>query len=124
MSNEGSRVVQFIHTEINDDLIISFALCIADDPTDVESLTLLRTPKYEVLLEEQDRGVKVSFELEDEGFLKEFAFDRAAGTVHLRTSKSTFKVDVRRVTTVDITEMLKILMLMNFDSRLKISGLE
>ena len=42
------ETVAFITTETGDDLIVSFAVCPTDDdPTEVESLTLLRTPKYE-----------------------------------------------------------------------------
>ena len=118
------RTVSFIHTENKDDLIVSFALCVADDPTDVESLTLLRTPKYEMFLEERERGVKVSLELEEKGFLKEVAFDRDGAAVHLRTSECSFEVDLKRVARVEIKEMLKVLKLMNFDGRLKISGLQ
>jgi hypothetical protein len=124
VTNKAIRTASFIHTEIKDDLIISFALCIADDPTNVESLTLLRTPKYEVFLEERERGVKVSLELEEKGLLKEVAFDRDAAAVHLTTSECSFEVDLGRVSTVDITEMLKVLKLMNFDRRLEISGSE
>ena len=117
------RTVSFIHTESKDDLIVSFALCLADDPTDVESLTLLRT-KYEVFLEERERGVKVSFELEEKGLLKEVAFHRDAATVHVRTSECSFELDLRSVERVEIKDMLKVLKLMNFDGRLEISELQ
>lgn len=115
------RTVSFIHTETKDDLIVSFALCVGDDPTDVDSLTLLRTPKYEVFLEERERGVKVSLELEEKGLLKEVAFDRNAAVVHLTTSECSFDVDVRTVESGEIKDMLKVLELMNFDGRLAIS---
>ena len=124
MVNEAMKTVSFIHTEIKDDLIVSFALCVADDPTDVESLTLLRTPKYEGFLEERERGVKVSLELEEKGFLKDVAFDQNGAAVHLRTSECGFELDLRRVASVDIKDMLKVLKLMNFDGRLEISGLQ
>ena len=124
MTNEPMRTVRFIHTENEDDLIVSFALSIADDPTDVESLTLLRTPKYEVFLDERERGVRVSFELDEKALLKEFAFDRDAATVLLRTSEGIFEVDLRSVSRAEITEMIKVLKLMNFDRRIEISGLE
>ena len=45
-------LVAFITAEMGDDLIVSFAICKPDDPTDIESLTILRTPKYEVFLDE------------------------------------------------------------------------
>jgi hypothetical protein len=115
------RTVSFINTETEDDLIVSFALCVGDDPTEVDSLTLLRTPKYEVFLEEGERGVKVSLEVEDKGLLKEVSFDRNAAVVHLKTSECSFDVDVRTVEGDQIKDMLKVLELMNFDGRLAIS---
>jgi len=124
MANEAIRTVNFIHTEIKDDLIVSFALCLDDDPSNVESLTLLRTPKYEGYLEERDRGVKVSFELEEKGLLKEVAFDQNTPAVYLRTSECRFELDLSRVGSIDINDMLKVLKLMNFDGRIEISGLQ
>ena len=118
------KTASFIHTEIGDDLIVSFALSVADDPTDVESLTLLRTPKYEVLLEDQERGVKVSLELEEKGLLEQIVFDQDQAAVHLRTRESSFEVDLRSVERSDINEMLMVLKLMNFDGRFEISGSE
>ncbi|MEA3090591.1 MAG: hypothetical protein QOJ04_1933, partial [Caballeronia sp.] len=44
------ETVAFISTENGDDLIVSFAVIDPADPTEIESLTLLRTPKYEHLL--------------------------------------------------------------------------
>ena len=117
------RTVSFIYTKIEDDLIVSFALSLADDPTDVDSLTLLRTPKYEVFLEEQERGVKVSLELEDKGLLREVAFHQDAATVHLRTSECDFELDLSGVENADIKHAQTVLKLMNFDGRLKISEL-
>jgi hypothetical protein len=56
--------VSFITIEEGDDLIVSFAVA-GDFPGDVLSLTLLRTPKYEFILEPDERRVSVSWE-EDE----------------------------------------------------------
>ena len=65
------EAVSFITTEDSDDLIVSFALE-DDEPGEVVSLILLRTPKYESLLPEDERGVSVShevdFEDEDQNF--------------------------------------------------------
>ena len=57
--------VAFISCETGTDLIVSFAVCNPEDPTEVESLTLMRTPKYEGLLYERERGATVSFEREE-----------------------------------------------------------
>ncbi|MFB0552090.1 MAG: hypothetical protein ACETWQ_02145 [Phycisphaerae bacterium] len=51
----------FITNEDGDDLIVSFAIP-ADEFGDVKSLTLLRTLKYEFIMDESERGVNVSFE--------------------------------------------------------------
>ena len=118
------RTVNFIYTKIEDDLIVSFALSVADDPTEVHSLTLLRTPKYEVFLEEQERGVKVSLELEDKGLLREVAFHQGRARVHLRTSECSFELDLSNVEADDIRNARTVLKLMNFDGRLKISELQ
>ncbi|MCX5885853.1 MAG: hypothetical protein NT096_08095 [Proteobacteria bacterium] len=56
------KQASFIHTEDGDDLIVSFVIA-GDDPIgpeDVKSLTLIRTPKYEFLLSDDERGVTVS----------------------------------------------------------------
>ena len=52
--------VDFITTERGDDLIVSFAIVAGDFPGDILSLTLLRTPKYEFILDPDERGVSVS----------------------------------------------------------------
>jgi hypothetical protein len=67
------KLSQFISTENGDDLIVSFAVIDPADPTEIESLTLLRTPKYEHLLADWERGVSVSFEryVEDDDELLE-----------------------------------------------------
>ena len=54
--------VAFITSETGDDLILSFAVQCPDDPSEIESLILTRTPKYEFIFEEHERGVRVSFE--------------------------------------------------------------
>ena len=53
---EQRELVAFITVQTGQDLIVSFAVVQPDDPTDVESLTILRRPKYEVILEEWERG--------------------------------------------------------------------
>jgi hypothetical protein len=63
--NHGPKMMEtvaFISTENGDDLIVSFAVIDPVDPTEIESLTLLRTPKYEHVLGDCERGVSVSFE--------------------------------------------------------------
>jgi hypothetical protein len=115
----------FIQTESEDDLIVSFAILNGDDPGDVLSLTLIRTPKYEGVLDESERGVHVSFErvAEDEDdFLEAVDFDQQAAKVRLKTTRRRYAVDVRIVESGEIEEMKKLFRLMNFDGRFKITG--
>ena len=53
--------VDFITTETGDDLIVSFAIC-REEPGQVRSVLLLRTPKYELFMDAAERGVYVSDE--------------------------------------------------------------
>ena len=116
------ETVAFISAEAGDDLIVSFAVYPTDDPTEVESLTLLRTPKYELFLEDWGRGVKVSFELDDGGLLEELSFDPPAATVRLKTRNTTYELDVRRVDPEDLEAMCAVLRKMNFDKKVQLSG--
>jgi len=53
--------VAFITATTGDDLIVSFAVQDPEDPLAIESLTLVRRPKYEFIFEEHERSVRVSF---------------------------------------------------------------
>ncbi len=57
--------VNFITTQQEDDLIVSFTVA-GDSPGDILSLTLLRTPKYELILDSDERGISVSWEEDDD----------------------------------------------------------
>src|SRR6266702_152787 len=83
------ETVAFISTENGDDLIVSFAVIDPADPPEIEILTLLRTPKYEHLLADWERGVSVSFERyveDDEELLEELHLDRKSAGVRLTTN--------------------------------------
>lgn len=55
------RDVSFITTEEEDDLIVAFAIPVSDQGY-VSSLILLRAPEFEHFLDENERGVNVSYE--------------------------------------------------------------
>ena len=61
MTSRKPEVVGFVTTEDGDDLVVSFALE-GDEPGEVVSLILLRTPKYESLRPDEERGVSVSYD--------------------------------------------------------------
>src|ERR1700723_3088710 len=100
-TREPRELVAFITVQTGQDLIVSFAVCEPDDPSDIESLTILRTPKYEVFLEERERGASVSFRRDLEGdetvLLREVFYAPDEKYITLRTSHQTYKLDVRKV---------------------------
>ena len=59
--NRPPTPVSFMTNESGDDLIVSFAVD-QDAPDEVLSVILMRTPKFEHLLDATERGVRVSHE--------------------------------------------------------------
>ena len=119
------ETVAFISTENGDDLIVSFAVIEPADPTEIDSLTLQRMPRYEHLLEDRERGVRVSFERyleDDDELLEEFDLDRKSGVVRLTTSLRKYALDVRKVDEGEIEAMRQVLARMNYDRRIRLTG--
>jgi len=107
----------FITIEDGDDLIVSFAIPLGE-PGDVKSLTLLRTPKYEFILDESERGVTVSFDdfADDENeVVKQVVVE--GDVVTITTNFRTYRVSVRDVDDVEIEQCKRILKKMNYDGR-------
>ena len=120
--------VSFISSELDDDLIVSFAVQTPKDPTEIESLTLLRTPKYELLLDPDERGVSVSFERlragDDEGdLLQEVSYSERDATVELKTAARHYRLDVRKVDPEELADMREVFRKMNFDGRFRLIGM-
>lgn len=119
-------LVAFISTESGLDLIVSFAVCCREDPVEIESLTVMRTPKYESILDERERGASVSFEREvddERGLLRAVAYLPQDHLVTLRTDKSSYELDVRKVDPTEMASMRRVFRLMNFDSRIELTGM-
>lgn len=117
--------VTFITTESGDDLILSFAVQDLEDPSEIESLILLRTPKYEFIVEEHERGVSVSFERyadEEDDYLKAVEYLEAERTVRLKTLAREYELNVRKVDAAELKQMRQILRKMNYDRKFQTSG--
>ena len=117
--------VAFITTESGDDLIVSFAVQCLEDAPAIESLILIRTPKYESLVDEDERGVSVSFERYDEredDYLEAIEYLDAEKIVRVRTSLNQYDLDVRRVGAKELKQMRQVLRKMNYDHKFKASG--
>lgn len=106
--------VAFITTEDGDDLIVSFALS-QGEPGEIRSLILLRTLKYEFLLDESERGVSFSDEayLEEEDWVRSIEFSHE--TIRIETQYHDYTLDVSRVEARELKQAERILRKMNFD---------
>jgi hypothetical protein len=121
--------VMFITTEGGDDLIVSFAVQSRDDPMDstsVESLTLMRTPKFEFILDEHERGVRVTFDRhdrDDDDFLQKVEYAESEAIIRIQTSSRKYELDLRKVGPDDLKRMRQILKKMNYDQKFQASGI-
>lgn len=119
--------VSFIDCESGTDLIVAFAIADQDDPAHVESLIAMRTPQFEVFLEEWERGATVSFGLEggddSQALLRKVSFDQANKTIELMCDKATYELSIGQVNKTEIKNMRKVFRKMNFDSSIEMSGI-
>jgi hypothetical protein len=118
--------VLFITAEAGDDLVLSFAVQRHDDPSEIESLILLRTPKYEFIFEEHERGVRVSFERlanHEDDFLRKIVYLESDAIVRIQTTSEKYELDIRKVDADEVVEMRNLLKKMNFDQKFEASGI-
>ncbi|HIJ70758.1 MAG TPA: hypothetical protein HPP87_05260 [Planctomycetes bacterium] len=111
----------FITTKDGDDLIVSFAIPV-DEDWDVKSLTLLRTPKHEFILDEYERGVRVSsedFPDNENELLQQVAIKGKMATI--TSNYRTYTVSIKDVDDVEIKKAKRILKKMNFDRRFELN---
>jgi hypothetical protein len=115
------ELVSFISIEDEPpDLILSFAIW-QPELEDIRSLILLRTPEYEFILDETERGVKVSDEAlmdEEDDMLKEIEFSNDFMTII--TEQHQFDLDLRKIDKEDIEQAKTFLKKMNYDNRFEI----
>ncbi len=119
------ELVQFVTAEIGDDLILSFFVAKPHDPTHGRSIILMRDKKFEHLIAEWDRGVRVSDEEfpeneeADNNFLEGI---RISNTVaEIETTHRRYKLDFRKVGEPEVRAAKKILKKMNYDKRFKLT---
>jgi hypothetical protein len=115
------ELVSFISIEDEPpDLILSFAIW-QPELEDIRSLILLRTPEYEFILDETERGVKVSDEAlmdEEDDMLKEIEFSNDFVTII--TEHHQYDLDLRKIDKEDIEQAKTFLKKMNYDNRFEI----
>ena len=112
--------VRFIYCQDDEtDQIVSFALAYGE--MEIRSLTLLRTPKFEAMLDAAERGVSVSLEGETGGDNDLLTVVRIGeNRVTIETQASKYDLDVGRVDSVEVSEMKALFERMNFDDRFRI----
>jgi len=112
------EVVDFITTEDGDDLIVSFAIA-TQVPGDVVSLTLIRTPKFEFALPDDERGVSVSHESfpQRDGLEHLQRIRVAPPVVSIATTHRRYELDVSKVDDGELGSAQRVLERMNFDNR-------
>lgn len=97
-------------------MIVSFPL----DAAASESLTLLRTPKYEFILDESERGVSVATGETEEGDRELLVLvEWGKETVRLESTAGVYVLDVSSVDAAEVNEAKAVLRKMNFDGRFK-----
>ena len=110
------ETVSFIDIEDDPpDLIISFAVW-QPELDDIRSIILMRTPEFEFLLDESERGVAVSDEIwtndEEDRLNKVELIDNI---VKITTNYHQFELDLRKVDKEEVDQTKAILQKMNFD---------
>lgn len=124
MENEFEAVT-FISVESGDDWIVSFFVATPTDPTDGRSIILLRDKKWEHLIPEMDKGVKVSDEefsddpKWDDNYLESIRLGDTTAEIKSRFHRH--KLDLRQVKKSEIRSARKVLKKMNFDRRFKLN---
>ncbi len=114
--------VQFISLEEDDkDLIVSFV--VDDSETGVKSLILLRTLFFEEVLDEEERGVKVSmegdyFEQEDFNMLNNIKIND--DEIHIKSTFREYQLDISNIQRSEIEDMIKLLNKQNYDNKFTI----
>lgn len=113
--------VPFITIDDADDLVVSFGL----GEHSSTSLTLLRTPKYESLIPEEERGVSVRTEASSFSEPELLRSVRWSGSeVEIRTSLRRYVLDVGSVDRAEMKEARVVLAKMNFDQCFAITDVQ
>jgi hypothetical protein len=110
------ETVSFIDIEDDPpDLILSFAVW-QPELDDIRSIILMRTPEFEFLLDESERGVAVSDEIwtnDEEDRLNKI--ELRDNIIKITTNYHQFELDLRKIDKEEVDQAKAILQKMNFD---------
>ena len=119
------ELVQFMTAEIGDDYILSFFVAEAHDPGPGRSIILMRDRKWEHMVAEGERGVRVSDENfpEDEeaedNYLEQIRIGDSVAEIE--TTHRGYKLDLRRVGKSELSAATQTLEKMNYGKRSKLT---
>jgi hypothetical protein len=116
------HTVAFITVEDEEpDLVVSFALA----PHAAHSITLLRTPKYESLLPDHERGAVVAAGVhgtEERELLVSISLNVQGRQGTIVSSHRTYELSLSEVPAEDLEGSISMLQRMNFDSRFVVNA--
>jgi hypothetical protein len=111
--------VEFITAEDERDLIVSFALA----PSAHKSLTLLRSPQYEFLLPEEERGINVTpLNPKDQDRDSVRVVQWQPRCVIVSTERHEYQLDISAVAEVEVAEAKAVLRKMVKDGAARVEG--
>ena len=113
------QIIAFLSIEDEEpDLVVSFAL----EPHGSHSITLLRTPRYEAILPEEERGVAVMSgnQCSPRELLLSIAI--TPEEVVIQSQARTHRLSASKLSGEDRTEAVNMLKRMNFDDRFVINA--
>ncbi|MGH1484434.1 MAG: hypothetical protein ACRBM6_38200 [Geminicoccales bacterium] len=122
--SDDLELVHFMTTELGDDLIVSFFVAKSQDPSDGRSIILMRDMKWEYLLAESERGVRISdedfteYEDTEGNEVERIQIDNTAAEID--TKHRRYRLDLRHVDESDLRAAKTILKKMNYDGRFKL----
>jgi hypothetical protein len=111
--------VEFISTEDDQDLVVSFAIA----PAAQRSLTLLRSPQYECQLPEHERGISVStLDATDQERDLLRSVQWLGSRVTVNTKRHEYELDISAVVEEEVLEAKAVLQKMVKDGAANVGG--
>jgi hypothetical protein len=115
----GRDRVNFIHTEVNTDIILSLSF---DEDTEfgIDGFTIIRTPKFEFALMPHERGACVNWDEETDTreIIKEIT--GMGNELTFVSTVRSYAFDISKLSHQELNQLWETIDRMNFDSSIKI----
>lgn len=120
MQRKDIDKVNFIHTEVGTDIIISLSF---DENTEfgIDGFTIIRTPKFEFALSPYERGACINWDEETDTreIIKEITCK--GNEITFVSNIRSYQFDISKVSKEEINDLWKTIDRMNFDGSIKIN---